>query len=344
LLLPTYSSAMVSFKTLTVGAALLTSSFVLASSDVPTDVPVSELLKTASAHLAAGRSQDALSFFDAAISRDPQNYLSVFKRGAAYLSLGKSSQAERDFDKVLLLKPGFEGALVQRAKIKTRNGEWNAAKADYLAAGKKDTTELAELDEGQKAAALAVEAESKQDWDECINQAGIALSVAPAVLRLRNLRSKCRLENGDVESAVTDMQHVLALGSGSTEPYIQVSALRFYALAEPDKGLETIRKCLHSDPDNKACRKIMRQEKSLDKRLRKMVEAWDKSSYASAAKMLVKSSEEDGLILESKADFDELVKEGIIHPKAPNGLTNHLYDRACEAYIQVSNSFSLRQI
>src|ERR1700709_1535385 len=98
------------FKSLAIGAALLSSSsLVLADSDIPSDVPVSQLLKSANAHLAAGKSSDALSFFDAAISRDPQNYLSIFKRGAAYLSLGKSTQAEKDFNRVLELKPGFEG-------------------------------------------------------------------------------------------------------------------------------------------------------------------------------------------------------------------------------------------
>jgi len=67
-----------------------------------------------------------------------------------------------------------------------------------------------------------------------------------------------------------------------------------------------------------------------------MVDAWDKGSYASATKLLVKSAEDDGLILESKADFEVLSKEGLIHPKAANGLTSHLYERACEAYIQLN--------
>ena len=84
----------------------------LSTSEIPTDTPVSQLLKDASIKLATGNAQDALTYFDVAISRDPKNYLTFFKRGAAYLSLGRTVQAQSDFDKVLELKPGFEGALV----------------------------------------------------------------------------------------------------------------------------------------------------------------------------------------------------------------------------------------
>src|SRR5690349_19811814 len=109
-----------------VGAIILASSLTnaLSPSDIPADTPVSQLIKLANTQLAAGNAQEALTYFDVAVTRDPQNYLSIFKRGAAYLSLGKSLQARRDFDKVLVLKPGFEGALVQRAKLRARNGEW----------------------------------------------------------------------------------------------------------------------------------------------------------------------------------------------------------------------------
>jgi DnaJ homolog subfamily C member 3 len=327
-----------SIRALTLAAALLTSpSFVLASeSDIPSDIPVSQLLKTANTHLAAGKPSDALSYFDAAISRDPQNYLSLFKRGAAYLSLGRSAQAERDFDKVLELKPGFEGALFQRAKIKSRNGQWDDALADFVAAGKKeDSLEIAELEESKGAAKLAEEASASGDWDECIQQAGVAIRTAGALLSLRDLRMNCRFAKGDVVSAVSDLQHIVTL-TGSTDRHLQIAALTFYSLGETEKGLGLVRKCLQSDPDNKTCRALMRKEKALEKRLKQLNGFWEKGSFASATRLLVKSGEDQGLIQDSKEDFEELKKEGVIHEKSPNGLYNMLVERTCQAYMEVS--------
>jgi DnaJ family protein C protein 3 len=325
-----------SLKSLALTAVLLSSPIVLASdTNIPSDLPVSQLLKTANAHLAAGKPSDALSYFDAAISRDPQNYLSIFKRGAAYLSLGRSAQAERDFDKVLKLKPGFEGALVQRAKIKARNGLWDSALDDFVAAGKKDSIEVNELEESQAAAILAGEAEASGNWDECIQQAGIAIRTASAVISLRVLRSGCRFEKGDVVSAVSDLQHIAQL-SGSTDRHLQISALTFYALGETDKGLGLIRKCLQSDPDNKACRMLMRKEKALEKRMKQLNNFWEKGSFASATRLLITSADDRGLIEDSKDEFEELKKDGVIHEKSPNGLYDILIERACQAYMEVS--------
>jgi DnaJ homolog subfamily C member 3 len=324
-----------SLKSVALTAVLFSSPVVFASdSAIPSDIPVSQLLKTANAHIIAGKSSDALAYFDAAISRDPQNYLSVFKRGAAYLSLGREAQAERDFNKVLELKPGFEGALVQRAKIKSRNGLWDSALEDFIAAGKKEGQEVADLEESHAASILAVEAEAGGNWEECIQQAGIAIRTASGVISLRNLRSRCRLESGDVVSAVGDLQHIAQL-SGSTDRHLQISALTFYALGETDKGLGLIRKCLQSDPDNKKCRSLMRKEKAVEKKMKQLNSNWEKGSFASATRLLIKSAEDEGLIQDSKDDYEELRKDGIIHEKAPNGLYNMLIERTCQAYMEV---------
>ena len=98
-------------QTLALGAAFAISSLSLAqalsASDIPADIPVSQLISSATAALAQGNGQDALTYFDVAITRDPQNYLTIFRRGAAYLQLGKHSQASHDFDRVLSIKPTF---------------------------------------------------------------------------------------------------------------------------------------------------------------------------------------------------------------------------------------------
>ena len=162
--------------------------------------PISQLLSTAATLLSSGDLNGALDHFDAAIKRDPSNYLTLFKRGATYLSLGKSSQATADFDAVLAIKPGFEAALVQRAKLKAMVGEWGAAKRDYVLAGGKGA-EVEEVEEAEAAMKAAEKAEKKAEWETCVAMSGRAIRTAKQVGELRARRARCRLARGDVYEA-----------------------------------------------------------------------------------------------------------------------------------------------
>jgi DnaJ family protein C protein 3 len=329
---------MVQLSMLAFAASILSSqSLVLAisASDIPSDTPVSSLLSSANAHLAKGETNDALTYYDVAISRDPNNYLTLFKRGATYLSLGRTHQAISDFDKVLEIKPDFEGALLQRARIESKNGDWKAAKKDYLSAGKSAGTELTEMEEAEGAAKLAHLAEEKGDYEECVTQAGSAIMVASKNASLRKLRVRCRFERGEVQEGISDLAHVLQLQPGLTDPHLQISSILFFALKDTERGVAQIRKCLHSDPDSKSCKKLHRREKQIDKQLQKIKKLLEKKSWSSAAKLLVGSGEDVGLIQEIQDEVKELREAGTIPATAPNDLLADVIEMTCEAYSEV---------
>ena len=308
----------------------------LTASDIPADTPVSQLIKDASVKLATGNTQDALTYFDVAISRDPKNYLTFFRRGAAFLSLGRPVQAQNDFDKVLELKPGFEGALVQRAKIRARKADWAAARKDYEAAGKAD--EIAQLEEAQGAAILAQEAADKGDWEACVSHAGTAIVVAGAAYDIRQTRARCRFEKGEVIEGISDLQHLLQINTGDTKPHLQSSAMAFYSLGETEKGLKHIAQCLQSDPDSKTCTKLRRREKNLEKILKKVRAFFEKRQFATASKLLIdRGADEPGLLKEVKEDFQDYVNQGYIYKNSPQGLYQTLVEMTCEAYIEMGN-------
>jgi DnaJ family protein C protein 3 len=313
----------------------------LSTSEIPTDTPVSQLLKDASIKLATGNAQDALTYFDVAISRDPKNYLTFFKRGAAYLSLGRTAQAQNDFDKVLELKPGFEGALVQRAKIRARKADWAAARKDYEAAGK--TADIEQLEEAQGAAVLAQEAAEKGDWESCVTHAGVAIMVAGAAYDIRKTRARCRFEKGEVVEGISDLQHLLQINTGDIEPHLQSSAMAFYSLGETDKGIKHIAQCLQSDPDSKTCMKLRRREKNLEKDLKKVRQYFEKKQYATGSRLLVDRGEENpGLLKEVKQDFNDYMELGYIYKNSPQGLYRDLVEMTCEAYNEVRRRSMLR--
>jgi len=322
---------------LALAATLLSSNslvLALSASDIPSDTPISSLVASANAHLGKGEINDALAYYDIAITRDPQNYLSHFRRGAAYLSLGRTVQAAQDFDKVLLIKPGHEQALLQRAKIRARNGEWEQAKSDYIAHGNA-AEELTQLEEAKGAASLAVDAENNGNWEECVTQSGVAIMVANKQFSLRKTRAHCRFQRGEVQEGMSDLKHVLQMQPGLTDPHLQISSITFYGLADLEQGMDQLRKCLHSDPDSKSCKKLYRREKNIEKQLAQVKKFFDKHQFSSGVKLLIPSGEEPGLVQDIKADVKELREAGTIPEHAPNKLDLQATEMVCQAYYEV---------
>lgn len=342
-LAPRYATMILQVRRLGLLAALVGLAFASVCSaeavDIPPDASLSSLLASGKAALSRGANSEALAYFDAAVSKDPSDYITRFQRGATYLSLGRTAQANADFDAVLKIRPGFEGALMQRAKIRARNADWAAAREDYRALGNKAAEDLAQLDEAEGAAYLASEAEKKQDWETCINQAGIAIMTAGTSLSLRQLRARCRFERGEVQEGLNDLTHVLQIHPGLVEPHLQISAMMFYSLGDTERGLTQIKKCLHSDPDSKACKALFREEKAISKELEKVNTLMEKRQFNSASKLLVGKGTEDepGLLSELQTNINAHRSSGIIHPKAPSELYNRYLEKTCEAYLSLNN-------
>lgn len=307
----------------------------ISPSDIPTDTPIASLVASAKSNLAQGNANDALTYFDVAISRDPRDYLTIFQRGATYLSIGKNEKASQDFDKVLSIRPDFEGALLQRAKIKSRNADWAAAKEDYVRAKKTESADFTQLEEAWGAASLASDAEKAGDWESCVGHAGTAILVASTALDLRRMRARCRFERGEVLEGVSDLAHALQISPSAIEPHMQISTMMFYSMADTDKGVEQMRKCLRSDPDSKTCSKLFRREKQLDKILKQAFGLKEKRQFNSAVKLLVGTAEDPGLMQDVKEDVKEFKEAGYIHKNSPNELYSRLVEMACECYTEV---------
>ena len=330
---------LVPLSALAVTATLFsTSSLVVAlsASDIPSDTPVSALLASAQSHLSRGETSDALVFYDAAINRDPSDYLTFFKRATTYLSMGRAVQATDDFNKVLSLKPGFEGAHVQLGKIKGRSGDWTAAREQYLLAKRKpDSDELVALEEAAGAETLATAADKAGNWEECVSQASTAILVASRSLSLREMRARCRFARGEVAGAIGDLQHVLQMKPGDTMPHVIISAVSFYGLGDLANGMAAIRKCLHSDPDSKMCKKLLKQEKAVDKVLQKVTKSLEKKQPMTAVRQLVPTGDDEGLIKEVKDQVAALREDGAIPEASGHALLARIVEMACQAYYEV---------
>ncbi|KAM0247389.1 hypothetical protein ACHAQJ_009853 [Trichoderma viride] len=319
---------------LLVTAALISAGAVLAQ-DIPTDVPVSVLLTSAQEHLTRGETNEALAYYDAAIARDPTNYLSFFKRATTYLSLGRANLATEDFNKVLALRPTFQGAHLQLAKIKAKAAEWDGAKAEYAAAGEgSDSPEVLSLAAAEESMNLALAAEKDGQWEECVNHAGDAIVIASRYAPLREARSHCRFERGELEEGIGDLRHVLQMRPGDISPHVVISAVSFYNLGDLDAGVGQIRKCLHSDPDSKVCKKLHKQQKAVTKAFTKVTNQLNKGQFTSAGRGLVGTEEEPGLLTTVQGQVDELRQEGRIPSKGRVILYEQLVEMVCQGYVE----------
>lgn len=236
---------------------------------------------------------------------------------------------------MLTIRPGFEGALLQRARIKSKNADWRAAKQDYEAAGKAGGGEIAGLEEAEGAATLASDAEKAGDWEGCVSNAGIAIMVASTSLNLRQLRARCRFERGEVLEGVSDLAHVLQISPRSIDPHLQISSMLFYSVGDLEKGLAQIRKCLHSDPDSKSCGKLYKRQRQVDKTMKQIATLKEKRQFNSAVKLLVGVGEDVGLIQEVKEDVSAAKELGHIHKNSPNDFFNSLIELTCQLYTDV---------
>lgn len=317
-------------------AGLLSSAAALSPQDIPSDLSLNEILSSAQTLLSRGETSEALVYYDAAIALEPANYLTLFKRGATYLSLGRTSQATEDFNKVLGINPNFEGAHVQLAKIKSKAGDFDAARASYIAAKKApDSPEIVELDEAQGAARLAEEALKAGQWEDCVNHAGAAIFVASRVPGLREIRSQCRFERGELEEGMSDLQHILNMRPGDTKPHLLVSATTFYGLGDLDAGISQIKKCLHSDPESKVCKKLHKQQKAVKKTLDKATAQLKRNQPTTAGRTLVGTGDERGLLGDIEEQISQQRADGNIPPSATAKLHNTIIEMICQAYTEV---------
>ncbi|KAF9933223.1 hypothetical protein FBU30_006164 [Linnemannia zychae] len=305
-----------------------------------------QFLDQASALLGKGEYNLALQSYDAAIDRDPSNYLSYFKRAATYLTLGRNNQALADFTTILKLKPDFSQALLQRGKIYTKAGEFAKAKQDleaYYASHQSTDPHtaqeipalLASIDEASNALALAKAAAAAGHTEECIRILGSSILVAPLYVPFRLHRAECHLARGEVEEAVNDFSR--ATHNAATDPQLmrRLSTMSYYSLYTPEQALAQIKQCISFDPENKLCKALFRKLKSTEKDIAKLNADLEHHRWAGVINKSVGG--EKSLVRSIEAETSAMETENNAVGKMPKRLLLKIYSAACKAYTETKD-------
>ncbi|CAO3611531.1 unnamed protein product [Cunninghamella blakesleeana] len=296
--------------------------------------------------LASGKFQEALISYDAAISQDPSNYISYYKRATAYLSLGRTQAAADDFTKILSLKPDFDKALFQRAKIYIQDGEFISAKKDlkqYLKNHNDDNEAsrlLNDIEEATSSIKKAKQNLKSESFDECIENISSAIRIAPNMGSLRRISAQCHTGKGEFDLAAGDLSKAVHITPSDHELQIQLAKINFFLLNEPEGAVANLKQCLHYDPEQKQCKNLFRQIKKLNKSLKLIMENYDKKKYSTSSNQLIGTSTRQGLIEQIKEQFEQIKKDleldkDNVKYTIPQRLLTQCYELACKLQVQL---------
>lgn len=90
-------------------ASLMSTALVLASSSTEQNSwPTSRLLTLANEASSSGNYAKAIDLYGVVVEREPEDYLSLYKRSTAYMAAGQSKKAAEDLEQVLRLSKDFD--------------------------------------------------------------------------------------------------------------------------------------------------------------------------------------------------------------------------------------------
>ncbi|KAF9530873.1 hypothetical protein CPB83DRAFT_868305 [Crepidotus variabilis] len=258
------------------------------------------LISKANVLLSAGQFGEAAKVYTEAIDQMPSDYVLYYKRATAYFSLQRHSSALEDFEKVLSLTSNtFDNAYLMKSRIHVREGNFDLASSSLSlytkAKGKdKEGDEVAhDIEEGRKWKNQTSKERHSGEWTPCVESASQALRVSPHSHVVRLWRAECALAAEDIESTVGDLTRLSHLLQPSTYLITRIFRLSYFLLPSSVPGvtgsapLNTLKQCLHYDPDSKPCLAMRRMLKAFDKSFEKLDNLLGAEDWRGIVKLLI---------------------------------------------------------
>lgn len=194
------------------------------------------------------------------------------------------------------------------------------------------------------AKASAEQAVINGNWQICVDHSTKALEVGSNSLELREMRLKCATEMGDIDAVYGDLSRLSTLNPSNLILPIQLSQIAYYILGS-EHAMNHIKQCLHYDPDSKACKKVHKTLRRLQKDTIKAREFVEGGNWRQAIKVLDGS---DGLLARFEEAYTEALQPGgSLSERLPkSGSTTSqsrldLYSMACKSSVG-ANDFGKR--
>lgn len=158
------------------------------------------------------------------------------------------------------------------------------------------------------------------------------------------MRLKCATELGDIDAVYGDLSRLSTLNPSNLVLPIQLSQIAYFLLGS-EHAMNHIKQCLHYDPDSKACKKVHKTLRSLQKDTTKASNLVESGNWRQAIKILDGS---EGLLARFETAFAEATgPEGHLAQRVsqsasqPSQARLDLYAMACKASVG-ANDFGKR--
>ncbi|KAJ2514007.1 hypothetical protein H4217_005999 [Coemansia sp. RSA 1939] len=326
-------------KVLRPSTVLLAAFIALSVASAAEQKTTKEYVEEANALLLHGKYSDAIKSYDRAVEKDPQNYLTYFKRATTLLTVSKHASAIRDFSRAIELKPDFDQAYYQRARAYLKEGNYDGASSDIAntkSGNEKLSVKLKDLEEKVK---LAKQLSNKLDqlsgdskYNECIDTATKLVQIAPLCVAPLKARAACRVATSDLEGASVDLGRLVRINPDDLESLDTLANIHFLALNEQSRGMDYIRMCLKSDPDNKKCKSTYMQLRALGRKLTKLEDDRKKKKWNACNRIVAPINGKGGLLEEVDGMYAQFVVTTNTPSTTPSKLVSYLAGVACEGY------------
>ena len=147
---------------------------------------------------------------------------------------------------------------------------------------------------------------------------------------------------GDIEGAVGDLTYPPVFLTtlinrqatkllSTADLNLQLANLLFYCLDDHQSALNSIKKCLHQDPENKACKKEFRTLKTVGKQMSQLENFVNSEQWHQVLKILLN----EGLLEQIKTQVSTLKKTIPLPANSRSFLLAKLEEWACESLVNV---------
>lgn len=255
---------------------------------------VASLLKEADASLASGDYNGAVRLYTSAIDLQPSTPLFYTKRAAAYISTKQHSQALRDLDRALELDDTFVQGYIHRGKLQRQlcnvdQGERDFQKVLVMKPGQKAATQELEIAERLRNTLSTVNSYLEAGDTQAARQyIPTVYQDAPYCLEAQLVEARLFLAEENYEQVVSATGTLLKSSPNNLEALL-LRGQAYYYLNDHDLAKRHFGEILKFDPDHSGARKSFNRIKDLERKRTRAARAAEAGEWAEAESALVEA-------------------------------------------------------
>jgi len=157
-----------------------------------------------------------------------------------------------------------------------------------------------------------------------VDSASSALKYAGHSIHIRQTRAECSLASGDIESAAGDLTRLTQLLSPTTSMLTRIFRLTYFLLPPSPVAMNSIKQCLHYDPDSKPCLALHRLVKTFDRGLTKLEEMQANEDWRGITLLLTAPGKNSDLMKRFDEALTEHASRDALLPPDPSPTTKQI--------------------